>query len=89
MACYQGRVRSQSIIRQFCEQNIHPTLDPLAIEEIYVDSEYTKEGDVHYFTQTTCKKRRHLRVPETQSTDQEAHRAGATGAGRLDSLAKR
>ena len=55
MAYYQGGVRSQTIIRQFCEQNIYPILDPLAIQEIYMDSEYTKEGDFHYFTQTTCK----------------------------------
>jgi len=55
MAYYQGGVRSQTIIRQFCEQNIYPLLDPLAIKEIYMDSEYTKEGDFHYFPQPTCK----------------------------------
>jgi len=55
IAYYQGGVRSPKIIRQFCEQNIYPILDPLAIQEIYMDSEYTKEGDFHYFKQTTCK----------------------------------
>ena len=55
MAYYQGGVRSQTIVRQFCEQNIYPRLDPLAIKEIYMDSEYTKEADFYYFTQMTCK----------------------------------
>ena len=55
IAYYQGGVRSTKIIRQFCEQNIYPILDPLAIEEIYMDSEYTKEGDFHYFKETSFK----------------------------------
>lgn len=55
IAYYQGGARSPKIIRQFCEQNIYPILDPLAIREIYMDSEYTKEGDFNYFKQTTCK----------------------------------
>jgi hypothetical protein len=55
IAYYQGGVRSSKIIRQFCEQNIYPILDPLAIEEIYMDSEYTKESDFQYFKQVTCK----------------------------------
>ena len=55
IAYYQGAVRSTKIIRQFCEQNIYPILDPLAIEEIYMDSEYTKETDFHYFKETIFK----------------------------------
>jgi len=55
IAYYQGAVRSTKIIRQFCEQNIYPILDPLAIEEIYMDSEYTKETDFHYFKETVFK----------------------------------
>ncbi|MEA3225654.1 MAG: transposase [Planctomycetota bacterium] len=55
IAYYQGAVRSTKIIRQFCEQNIYPILDPLAIEEIYMDSEYTKEADFHYFKETVFK----------------------------------
>ncbi len=55
IAYYQGGVRSPKIIRQFCEQNIYPVLDPLAIEEIYMDSEYTKEADFHYFKETIFK----------------------------------
>ena len=55
IAYYQGAVRSTKIIRQFCEQNIYPILDPLAVEEIYMDSEYTKEADFHYFKETIFK----------------------------------
>ena len=55
IAYYQGGVRSPKIIRQFCEQNIFPILDPLAVQEIYMDSEYTKEGDFHYFKETAFK----------------------------------
>ncbi|MDP6736601.1 MAG: transposase [Nitrospinaceae bacterium] len=55
IAYYQGAVRSTKIIRQFCEQNIYPILDPLAVEEIYMDSEYTKETDFHYFKETIFK----------------------------------
>lgn len=51
IAYYQGAVRSTTIIRQFCEQNIFPIFDRRAIQEIYMDSEYTKEGDYHYFKQ--------------------------------------
>jgi len=52
---YQGGVRSSTIIRQFCEQNIFPIFDRRAIQEIYMDSEYTKEGDFHYFKEIACK----------------------------------
>ena len=54
IAYYQGGVRSSKIIRQFCEQNIFPILDPLAIKEIYMDSEYTKEVDFQYFKEVKC-----------------------------------
>ena len=49
IAYYQGAVRSSTIIRQFCEQNIFPIFNPMAIRELFMDSEYTKEGDYHYF----------------------------------------
>ena len=55
IAYYQGSIRSPKIIRQFCEQNIFPIFDPLAIEEIYMDSEYTKESDFQYFKEIKCK----------------------------------
>ena len=54
IAYFQGAARSPRIIRQFCEQTIFPVLDPRAIEEIYMDSEYTKEGDIQYFKETAC-----------------------------------
>ena len=55
IAYYQGGVRSTKINGQFCEQHIYPILDPSAIEEIYMDSEYTKEADFHYFKETSFK----------------------------------
>jgi hypothetical protein len=55
MAYYQGAARSPSIIREFCEQNVFPVLDKKAIEEIYMDSEYTKESDLQYFKVHECK----------------------------------
>ena len=55
IAYYQGGIRSPRIIRGFCEQNIFTVLDPSAIKEIYMDSEYTKEGDLDYFKQVKCK----------------------------------
>ncbi|MBC8553589.1 MAG: transposase [Candidatus Brocadiales bacterium] len=54
IAYYHGGVRAPSITKTFCEQNIFPMLDPLAIEEIYMDSEYTKEADIHYFKEIRC-----------------------------------
>ena len=49
IAYYQGAIRSSTIIRQFCEQNVFPIFDPKAIQEIFMDSEYTKEDDYKYF----------------------------------------
>ncbi len=49
IAYYQGAIRSSTIIRQFCEQNIFPIFDPVAIKEVFMDSEYTKESDYLYF----------------------------------------
>ncbi len=49
IAYYQGAIRSSTIIRQFCEQNIFPIFNPIAIRELFMDSEYTKEGDYQYF----------------------------------------
>jgi hypothetical protein len=56
IAYFQGGTRDPRILQSFCEQNIFPILDPLAIQEIYIDSEYTKEGDFHYLKQVTGKK---------------------------------
>lgn len=55
MAYFQGATRAPRVLRRFCEQNIFPIFNPLAIKEIYMDSEYTKEGDIHYFKEITCK----------------------------------
>jgi hypothetical protein len=55
IAYFQGAARAPRIIQQFCEQNIFPILDPLAVQELYMDSEYTKEGDFHYFKEVSCK----------------------------------
>ena len=54
IAYYQGGVRGPSILREFCEHNIFSILDPLTIREIYMDSEYTKESDIHYFKEVKC-----------------------------------
>lgn len=56
IAYFQGGTRAPRILQSFCEQNIFPILDPLAIQEIYMDSEYTKEGDFNYLKQVTGKK---------------------------------
>lgn len=55
IAYFQGGARAPRIIQQFCEQNIFPILNPLAVQELYMDSEYTKEGDFHYFKEVSCK----------------------------------
>ena len=55
IAYFQGAARAPRIIQQFCEQNIFPILDPLAVQELYMDSEYTKEADFHYFKEVSCK----------------------------------
>ncbi|KPA15654.1 transposase, IS4 family [Candidatus Magnetomorum sp. HK-1] len=52
---FQGAARAPRIVHQFCEQNILPLLDPLAIKELYIDSEYTKESDFHYYTEVAFK----------------------------------
>lgn len=49
IAYFQGSTRAPRIVEQFCEQNILPILDPLAVRELYIDSEYTKEKDFHYY----------------------------------------
>ena len=49
MAYFQGSTRAPRIVKQFCEQNIFPILDPLAVEELYIDSEYTKEKDFLFY----------------------------------------
>jgi transposase len=55
IAYFQGGTRAPRIIQQFCEQNILPILDPLAVQELYIDSEYTKERDFHYYKEVTFK----------------------------------
>lgn len=55
IAYFQGSVRSPKIIRHFCEKYIYPIIDPRAILEIYMDSEYTKETDFHYFKKIVFK----------------------------------
>ena len=55
IAYFQGGTCSPRIIQQFCEQNIFPILDPSTVQELYMDSEYTKEGDFHYFKEVSCK----------------------------------
>ncbi len=54
MAYYQCATRSPRILRSFCERDLFVVLDRLRVEEIYMDSEYTKEGDFHYLKKT-CK----------------------------------
>ena len=55
MSYFQGSTRAPRIMEQFCEQNIFPIIDPLAIEEIYLDSEYTKELHFKFLKQEKCK----------------------------------
>lgn len=55
IAYFQGGTRAPRIIHQFCEQNILPILDPLAVQELYIDSEYTKEKDFHYYKKVVFK----------------------------------
>lgn len=54
MSYYHGGVRAPSILEQYCEQHIFPLFDPLAIQEIYMDSEYTKEASLQYFKRMRC-----------------------------------
>lgn len=54
MSYYQGSVRAPGIVERYCEQHIFPVFDPLAISEIYMDSEYTKEATLQYFKQIRC-----------------------------------
>ncbi len=54
MAYYQGATRSPRILKSFCERDLFIVLDRLQIEEIYMDSEYTKEADFYYL-KTVCK----------------------------------
>ena len=54
MTYYHGGVRAPGIVEQYCERHIFPLFDPLAIREIYMDSEYTKEATLGYFKQVRC-----------------------------------
>lgn len=54
MAYYQGATRSPRILKSFCERDLFVVLNRLQVEEIYMDSEYTKEADFFYLKQT-CK----------------------------------
>ncbi|MBT4290181.1 MAG: helix-turn-helix domain-containing protein [Deltaproteobacteria bacterium] len=55
MAYFQGSTRAPRIVKQFCEQNIFPILDPLAVKELYIDSEYTKENDFLFYKEISFK----------------------------------
>ena len=55
IAYFQGGVRSPRIIKEFCEQNVFSVINCLTVEEIYMDSEYTKEADFQYFKEISCK----------------------------------
>lgn len=55
MSFFHGGVRAPTIIEKYCEQHIFPIFSPEAIREIYMDSEYTKEGVLAYFKQVKCK----------------------------------
>ena len=54
MNYYHGGVRAPGILEQYCEKQIFPLIDPKAIQEIYMDSEYTKEASLQYFKQDRC-----------------------------------
>lgn len=54
MAYFQGAARGPRVLRSFCREHLFAVLDPLAIEELYLDSEYTKESDLGYLTQELC-----------------------------------
>jgi len=54
MNFYHGGVRAPGILEQYCEEQIFPLFDPRAIQEIYMDSEYTKEANLQYFKQDRC-----------------------------------
>ena len=54
MNYYHGGVRAPGILEQYCEEQIFPLIDPKAIQEIYMDSEYTKEASLQYFKQDRC-----------------------------------
>ena len=53
MTYFNGSVRAPGILEQYCEQHIFPFYRR-AIQEIYMDSEYTKEGAIQYFKQFRC-----------------------------------
>jgi hypothetical protein len=54
MNYYHGGVRAPGILEQYCEEQVFPLIDPKAIQEIYMDSEYTKEASLQYFKQDRC-----------------------------------
>ena len=54
MNYYHGGIRAPGIMEQYCEEQIFPLFDPKAIQEIYMDSEYTKESSLQYFKQERC-----------------------------------
>jgi hypothetical protein len=54
MCYYHGGKRAPGIVEQYCEHHIFPLLDPQAIREIYMDSEYTKERSLEFFKTVRC-----------------------------------
>jgi hypothetical protein len=48
IAYCEGRSRAPSALYKFCEENLFKIIDPVAIAEIYADSEYTGEKQLIY-----------------------------------------
>lgn len=48
IAYCEGRSRAPSALYKFCEENLYKIIDRKAIEEIYMDSEYTGEKQIVY-----------------------------------------
>jgi hypothetical protein len=48
IAYCEGRSRAPSALYKFCEENLFKIIDPVAIAEIYADSEYTGEKQLVY-----------------------------------------
>lgn len=51
---FNGGKRAGNTLQNFCEDHLFSVLDPLAVKEIYMDSEYTKEGLFQYLKVEKC-----------------------------------
>jgi hypothetical protein len=49
IAFCNGSTRATRVVRDFCEKNLYPILDREAVNEIYMDSEYTSFPIMDYF----------------------------------------